>query len=155
MVLDEFEQALFDEEKELLASKTRLTIKFGPFDWVDMVQTTEAPTVTEEITQPSLDVEIENLETPEPETQTRETIDLETTAVKESEVDLMKEVEEILEEVERKLEEAETDKADTGIPGWMPLYGIIGAGIVAFITGFVVVVKFTKCRSREQPKLLN
>jgi len=160
MVLDEFEQALFDEEKDMLASKTRLTIKFGPFDWVDMVQTTEATTVTEEVTKPSLDIEIENLETPKPETQTRETIDLETTAAKETEVDLEKEVEEILEEVERKLEEAETDnsetdKADTGIPGWMPLYGIIGAGIIAFITGFVVVVKFTNCRSRQQPKLLN
>lgn len=157
MVLDEFEQALFESEKELLASKTRLTIKFGPFDWVDMVQTTEESVLatTEMVTQPSLDVEIENIETPQPETVT-DTNELETTEaqIDEDNVDLVKEVEEMLEEVERKLEE-ELEEKSQGIPGWMPLYGIIGAGIVAFITGFAVVVKFTKCRGREQPKLLN
>lgn len=69
-----------------------------------------------------------------------------------AEVETMEEeIEEILDEVEDELE----DQKDTqGIPGWMPLYGIIGAGVVAFVTGFIVVVKYSKCK-REQPKLLN
>lgn len=152
MVLDEFEQALFESEKELLASKTRITIKFGPFDWVDMVQTTEETpaTTAPEITQPSLDTEIERIETPQPDTVANTEENMQTTA---SEEDIVKEVHDILEEIEEKLEEA--DEKESGIPGWMPLYGIIGAGVVAFITGFAVVVKFTKCKTRQQPKLLN
>merc|ERR1712242_678262 len=101
MVLDEFEQALFESEKELLASKTRLTIKFGPLDWVDMVQTTDESVLatTEMVTQPSLDVEIENIETPQPNTVT-DTNELETTEaeIDEDNIDLVKEVEEMLEE---------------------------------------------------------
>ena len=152
MVLDEFEQALFESEKELLSSKTRITIKFGPFDWIDMVQTTEETpaTTAPEVTQPSFDTEIERIETPQPDTVANTEENMQTTA---SEEDIVKEVHDILEEIEEKLEEA--DEKESGIPGWMPLYGIIGAGAVAFITGFAVVVKFTKCKTRQQPKLLN
>ena len=71
-----------------------------------------------------------------------------------SEIDEIKEVlEEVEKEIEIEVDEEILEDEESGVPGVVPLLAIAGSALVAFLTGFLLVVKY-KCRN-NQPKLLN
>ena len=157
-IMDDFERELFEAEKEILATKTKLTIKFGPLEWNQLSQPTTAATMainsSEEedavgdSNKPTLDEELETLHTPEtPLNGLGEEIEI----VNEIEREIKKKIDDLLLNEERE-EEEET----SSVPGWWPIYIISGAGVLAFFSGFCVVARYSKCRRQlHQPKLLN
>ena len=65
-------------------------------------------------------------------------------------------IEEVLEEIETEVEEIDEEileDEESGVPGAVPLLVIAGSALVAFLSGFLLVVKY-KCRNNH-PKLLN
>ena len=59
-MIDEIEAELWNSEKEKFDTKTKLTIKFGPFEWIN-IETTPQPEVEIETT-PVFDMEVIDFE---------------------------------------------------------------------------------------------
>ena len=54
-VIDEMEREMWQNEREKFGAKTKITIKFGPFEWPDLQTTTPASPTEEEATHAALD----------------------------------------------------------------------------------------------------
>ena len=163
-MIDEIEAEIWSSEKEKFDTKTKLTIKFGPFEWVN-IETTPQPEVDIETT-PVFDMEVIDYEV---QTQGMNLIDLfrpyrdpivnkysETEVELEEMAEDIETIEEVLEEIETEVEEIDEEileDEESGVPGAVPLLVIAGSALVAFLSGFLLVVKY-KCRN-NQPKLLN
>ena len=59
-MIDEIEAEIWNSEKEKFDTKTKLTIKFGPFEWIN-VETTPQPEIDIETT-PVFDMEVLDFE---------------------------------------------------------------------------------------------
>lgn len=141
-MIDEIEAEIWNSEKEKFDTKTKLTIKFGPFEWVNIETTPQPETDTE--TTPAFEMEIIDFEIQTKETEIEEI---------EEEIETISEV---LDEIEKEIENVDEeilDDEESGVPGAIPLLVIAGSALVAFLSGFLLVVKY-KCRN-NQPKLLN
>ena len=163
-MIDEIEAEIWSSEKEKFDTKTKLTIKFGPFEWVN-IETTPQPEIDIETT-PVFDMEVIDYEV---QTQGMNLIDLfrpyrdrivnkysETEVELEEMAEDIETIEEVLEEIETEVEEIDEEileDEESGVPGAVPLLVIAGSALVAFLSGFLLVVKY-KCRN-NQPKLLN
>ena len=163
-MIDEIEAEIWSSEKEKFDTKTKLTIKFGPFEWVN-IETTPQPEIDIETT-PAFDMEVIDYEV---QTQGMNLIDLfrpyrdpivnkysETEVELEEMAEDIETIEEVLEEIETEVEEIDEEileDEESGVPGAVPLLVIAGSALVAFLSGFLLVVKY-KCRN-NQPKLLN
>ena len=163
-MIDEIEAEIWSSEKEKFDTKTKLTIKFGPFEWVN-IETTPQPEIDIETT-PVFDMEVIDYEV---QTQGMSIIDLfrpyrgpivnkysETEVELEEMAEDIETIEEVLEEIETEVEEIDEEileDEESGVPGAVPLLVIAGSALVAFLSGFLLVVKY-KCRN-NQPKLLN
>ena len=165
-MIDEIEAEIWNSEKEKFDTKTKLTLKFGPFEWIN-IETTPQPEVEIETT-PVFDMEVIDFEI-----QTQgifitgflhflTSFYLVLIKYLETEVELeemeeeIETIEEVLEEIEEELEEVDSEileDEESGVPGAVPLLVIAGSALVAFLSGFLLVVKY-KCRN-NQPKLLN
>ena len=163
-MIDEIEAEIWSSEKEKFDTKTKLTIKFGPFEWVN-IETTPQPEI-DIVTTPVFDMEVIDYEV---QTQGMHLIDLfrpyrdpivnkysETEVELEEMAEDIETIEEVLEEIETEVEEIDEEileDEESGVPGAVPLLVIAGSALVAFLSGFLLVVKY-KCRN-NQPKLLN
>ena len=60
-MIDEIEAEIWNSEKEKFESKTKLTIKFGPFEWIN-IETTPEPEIEQIETTPVFDMEVNDYE---------------------------------------------------------------------------------------------